>query len=489
MNELVLKLESYPQIKNVVILGGCNFNTHTIRDIMSVMQLDSFEIFLSTFQKRKEALELLRFVRETRVCNYPKKIEIHTYDQFAEYVEPEAPYILMFDAMDHVADMMEMGHLRPSYLVGAMERGAITAFDIWERYRGICQEIHILTWSHGGKTEALNWKRDPESEIELSVIFPMYKVADYLPTCIESIMEWKSDYVEYLFVDDGSPDNCAEIVQSYSKKDPRIKLLQKANGGCASARQYGLDHAKGKYIGFIDPDDYIDPTMYQKLLSRAMIGSYEIAYSGYKELYESTGSTREIPDLLGWPYCAGTTDPEKLCDLTAYLRVAIWRGIYSSELIKRNGVHFYTDLRRFDDLPFKFEVHACAKSVVCVPEHLYYYRLARPGQDVSADDERLYVHFPIFEYLDKFVNAKFNHKVCDKLQICKLHTHIYALKKIRTEFAKEYMQRARKDLLSNYSYREMKMIYRTSISRKDKMYLRAIMRTDVLMLRVLKKLS
>jgi len=489
MNELILKLEAYPQIKNVVLLGGQNFNVWIIRDIMSLMGMNTIEVFISTSLKRAEAQNMLRLVRETRVCNCSTTVGIHALEELSCFSDPKEPYALMFDAIDHVTDVVGLANLHPLYLLGTVERGAITAFDIWEQYNSICEEVYILTWSIGKKTEALDWKKDPSKDLELSVVFPMYKVADYLPACIESVMEWKADYVEYLFVDDGSPDNCAEIVESYSRKDPRIKLLRKANGGCASARQYGLERARGKYIGFIDPDDFIDPTMYRKLLSRAMIGSYEIAYSGYKELYESTGNTREIPDVLGFPYCEGTTVPDKLCDLTAYLRVAIWRGIYSADLIKRNNIHFYTDLRRFDDLPFKFEVHACAKSVVCVPEYLYYYRLARPGQDVSADDERLYVHFTIFEYLDKFINAKFNHKVCEKLQICKLHTHIYALKKIRPEFVKEYMQRARKDLLSNYSYKEMKMIYRDTVSKSDKLFLKAIMWKSVFMMQKLKKIA
>lgn len=402
-------------------------------------------------------------------------------------MEPVGEYTLFFDALDRIESILDLTKWTPACLMGAMMDGARTAFDVWEQFRTNSKRIYLLTYGYEGKTEALDWSKREGSDIELSVVFPMFMVADYLPECVESVRKWDAPYVEYLFVDDGSPDNCADIIREYNKQDSRIKLLQKTNGGCASARQYGLSHAKGRYVGFIDPDDFIDPTMYRKLLSRAMIGSYEIAHCGYNELYESDGSTREVPDLIGKPYSEGTTNPDEIRELTAYLRVAIWRGIYSRELIDRNNIHFYTDIRRFDDLPFKFEVYACAKSVVSVDEHLCYYRLARPGQDVSANDERLYVHFPIFAYLDEFVSAKFNHKYLEKLQICKLHTHEYALKKIKPEFAKEYMRRAKEDLLYNYSYSAMKMIYFNTISKQDKAYLWAIMHTSTIMLKFLNK--
>lgn len=287
-------------------------------------------------------------------------------------------------------------------------------------------------------------------------------------------------------MDDGSPDNCADIVRQYAEKDPRIKLLQKENGGCASARQYGLERAKGRYIGFIDPDDFIDESMFRKLLSRAMVGSYEISYCGYKELYEETGKTRDIPDLLSSPYKDGTVDPNEIQPLMAFLRVAIWRGIYRSEMLRRNKIHFYTDLRRFDDLPFKFEVFASAKSVVCVPEHLYYYRMARPGQDVAANDERLYVHFSIFEYLDEFVAAHGTKEMYDYLQIVKLHTHIYALQKLLPQYVKEYAVCARQDILHNMNFTQANLVYRKTLSRRDKAFFLAIMSQSPAMIRMMK---
>ena len=214
--------------------------------------------------------------------------------------------------------------------------------------------------------------------------------------------------------------------------------------------------------------------MFRKLLRRAMVGSYEVSYCGYKELYEETQTTREIRDMINEPYCSGTADPETVRSLAAYLRVAIWRGIYLASMLRRGKISFYTDLRRFDDLPFKFEVYSTIKSAASVPEYLYYYRMARPGQDVSANDERLYVHFQIFKYLNDYVNRQRDKDIIDLLQIVKLHTHAWALTKLLPKYRKDYLKQARQDLLSNMTFKECCLVYRKGVSRRDKVWFLAI---------------
>ena len=153
-----------------------------------------------------------------------------------------------------------------------------------------------------------------------------------------------------------------------------------------------------------------------------------------------------MPDAIHMPYSDGIRDRHMILDLINYRRVAIWRCIFRREILDSAGIHFYTDIRRFDDLPFSIETIAASKSVKAVPEHLYYYRLARPGQDVSADDERLYTHFEIFGYLDESIAKKHEPYLTDCLQICKVNTHLWAIGKLRDEFLKHYVQKAIEDL-------------------------------------------
>lgn len=318
------------------------------------------------------------------------------------------------------------------------------SFHLWERFYLHTKSIVIARYVNPYRNEILDWHDDYEKE--LSVIFPVYNVAPYLEKCLSSVTAWKAPYVEFLFVDDGSTDNSAQILREFALKDPRIKLLSKENGGCASARQYGLERAKGRYIGFVDPDDFVKGSMFVKLLSRAFSGSYDIAYSGYNEYYEDTGLSEPIEDLLGWPYDCGVTDEAFIDELIAFRRIAIWRGIYASSLLSTNRLGFYTDIKRFDDLPFKVETIARARSVVSVPEYLYYYRLGRKGQDVSANDERLYVHFDIFARLDAFFASPRSSRQLALYRIVKTQTHAWALTRLKPELRDDYREKAARDI-------------------------------------------
>lgn len=381
---------------------------------------------------------------------------------------------LVFDSVSQITDINKTFRLPFHAVYGIVNSSSnIDAFQLWEMFRPVCCRICLITKRNNLPDECLNWTGTFDS-IVLSVILPMFNVSKQLKQCIESLISWPAPYIEYLFVDDGSTDDCSEIVQSFIEKDSRIHLFRKENGGCASARQYGLDHARGRYIGFVDPDDFIDPTMFQKLLRRAMIGSYQISYCGYLEYYESEKCSQPISDPLCPPFTEGTSDPAKIQSLISGSRIAIWRCIFQKPMLQKHSIHFYVDLPRFDDLPFKFESFAVAQSVVCVPEYLYYYRLNRPGQDVSADDDRLFVHFDIFKHLDDFLNRHSTRLLYDELQIVKLNTHHWALQKIKPQYITDYTSLARSDLLHNMNALTTRMSYRKKISREKLAYFYAL---------------
>lgn len=100
----------------------------------------------------------------------------------------------------------------------------------------------------------------------ISIIIPIYKVEQYLDECVTSIINQTYKDLEIILVDDGSPDKCPRMCDEWAKKDARIKVVHKKNGGLSSARNAGLKVAKGEYIGFVDSDDYVDETMYEDLM-------------------------------------------------------------------------------------------------------------------------------------------------------------------------------------------------------------------------------
>ena len=111
--------------------------------------------------------------------------------------------------------------------------------------------------------------REASNEPLISVIVPIYKVEEYLDKCVETIVNQTYKNLEIILVDDGSPDNCPKMCDEWGKKDSRIVVIHKENGGVCSSRNMGLDIANGEWISFVDADDYIQPAYIEKMYAKA----------------------------------------------------------------------------------------------------------------------------------------------------------------------------------------------------------------------------
>lgn len=116
---------------------------------------------------------------------------------------------------------------------------------------------------------------------KVSVVVPIYGVEKYLHQCVDSILAQTLKDIEIILVDDGSKDKCPEIVDEYAKKDPRIVSVHQPNGGYGRAVNHGIELAKGEYIGIIESDDWIEPTMYEKLYQKAVETNSDITKSNF----------------------------------------------------------------------------------------------------------------------------------------------------------------------------------------------------------------
>ncbi|MEH7309214.1 glycosyltransferase, partial [Neobacillus drentensis] len=118
----------------------------------------------------------------------------------------------------------------------------------------------------------------------ISIIVPIYNVEQFLPNCIDSILIQSFTDFELILVNDGSTDRSGEICDLYARMDNRIKVIHKPNGGVSSARNKGIDISKGNYIAFVDPDDTIEPKMYDVLLQSALRYKADIVVCPYKAI-------------------------------------------------------------------------------------------------------------------------------------------------------------------------------------------------------------
>ena len=125
----------------------------------------------------------------------------------------------------------------------------------------------------------------------ISVIVPIYRIDRYVGLCIESLINQTYKNLEIILVDDGSPDRCPEICDLYPKKDSRIKVIHKENGGLVSARKAGIMATTGKYVGYVDGDDWVGVGFYESLHNHIAATDADIACAGFRrDLFSSTSS-------------------------------------------------------------------------------------------------------------------------------------------------------------------------------------------------------
>lgn len=132
----------------------------------------------------------------------------------------------------------------------------------------------------------------------ISIIVPVYRVEQYLVKCVESLLGQTYRETEIILVDDGSPDQCGAICDGYAARDSRIRVIHQPNGGVSSARNAGLAAASGEYIGFVDPDDWVQPDMYERMLEEMTARQADLVICGYQYHHEdgSVDETRLYPE-------------------------------------------------------------------------------------------------------------------------------------------------------------------------------------------------
>lgn len=171
----------------------------------------------------------------------------------------------------------------------------------------------------------------------ISVVVPVYHVEAYIERCIESLLHQTYQNLEIILVDDGGDDACPAICDAYAKKDARIKVIHKKNGGLSDARNAGLKEARGTYLAYVDSDDYILPDTYEKMQKALKRENADIAVCNYESVTEQGESIAEKNtkmDISDRTY----TSKEAICNLCGpnyHYWVTAWNRLYKTEIAKQ----------------------------------------------------------------------------------------------------------------------------------------------------------
>ncbi len=251
----------------------------------------------------------------------------------------------------------------------------------------------------------------------ISIIVPIYNIEQYIEGCIQSLLKQTYRDIEILLIDDGSTDSSQMICQAYAKRDSRIKVFSKKNGGLSDARNYGLERARGEYFVFVDGDDEVHPRMLEVLCTNLEKYKADISVCSFFEVEENEPICEEIGENKCVCY-----EGEKVIERLIrdnYRTVVAWNKLYRREIFQKNK---YAVGRVHEDEALIHHILGECGRIVYTESKLYYYK-KRQGSITSKIGEKN-VRDAVWALQDRMEFAKANHYyelLCSTVRIYRMY--------------------------------------------------------------------
>lgn len=293
---------------------------------------------------------------------------------------------------------------------------------------------------------------------DISIIVPIYNAEKYLNKCIESLINQTKKELEFILINDGSTDNSEEIIKSY--KDKRIKYFKNENQGIGKTRNLGIEKATGKYIMFVDSDDYIDKNMAKLMFDKAFSNSLDMVVCDYYKVINNENIEEKLPSFK-------PTTLKNSPDLLCGINLSPWNKIYKTSLIKDNNIKFVENLK-YEDAPFVIEALDKANKVGKVNKCLNYY-VIHGNSETTVRDKRVFDILKIIDKIRKYFKDKdYIKESLDKLTVriitnYTIQQRVQKDKKIGMQFIEEsfkYLKREVPDYKNNKYYQNRSLLKR-----------------------------
>ena len=293
----------------------------------------------------------------------------------------------------------------------------------------------------------------------ISVIVPAYNIAEYLPRCLDSILNQTYSNLEVIVISDGSTDNTNEIIKEYANIDSRIVPVFKENTGVSDTRNKGLEMAKGGYIGFVDGDDFIEPNMYELLLKNAIENDADISHCGYQmvfpsrvDYYYNTGKIIKLDRNNG------------LIELIKanYFEPSICNKIYKKEILQNISLNI--NLIENEDLLFNVQAFMNCNKSIYEDKPLYHYILRKNSACTSSFNiKKTDNQILVLEIIDNFLKESVFKNIISKRYI-EVLVNNYRITCMESVPKEEYRQKL-KTVYRKYNNKDI------SVSKKAEIYL------------------
>ena len=311
------------------------------------------------------------------------------------------------------------------------------------------------------KTETINECQKNNEKPKVSVILPVYNVGKYLRQSLDSLINQTLKDIEIICVDDGSTDDSYDILEEYKQKDARIKVIHKENKGTGAARNDGLRLAEGECIGFVDPDDWVKPNMFERLYGLIKEKNLDIAMCMPDGYDEKNGINAPFPYFVDANFENIIDDRVfNWRDLSPFsYPMCVWNKLYTKELFDKHNIDFAEGLD-FEDHKVIFGTLLTAERMFFVREKLYVYRFNREGSVLTDNNRRLIDHIKIFDIVENLMKETNTYNILRNDFITyKIHNILYYYSMIKDEFKSEYYEKMVKSIKEmNLTEEEVKLL-------------------------------
>lgn len=246
---------------------------------------------------------------------------------------------------------------------------------------------------------------------KISVIVPVYNTEKYIEKCINSILKQTYSNIELIIINDGSTDNSESIIKKITKNKSNVKYKKIKNSGVAHARNIGLEMATGKYVGFVDSDDFIFKEMYEHLYKTAVKEKSDIVTSGYNKCYKDKITQYFPKDKTVF----GKSVMESK-NIFLNTNPYITSKLFSMELIKKNNINFEEDLRIFEDLLFCYKLYLKANKISYVDNAYYNYNCNNESSLTNTFSEKMFDVFKAIDRLKKYSNELYESELDKQIE-------------------------------------------------------------------------
>ena len=202
---------------------------------------------------------------------------------------------------------------------------------------------------------------------KLSVIVPVYRAENFLDKCVNSILSQTEQDLQLILVEDGSPDNSGKLCDAWAEKDQRVQVIHQKNAGVSAARNNGLEAARGEWIGFVDADDWLDSSMYEKMLAAS--ADVDVVSCDAMMVYED--GSRKPDTVRRLPESCLLEHGDLSAELLTEFAGTVWRCIYRRSLIENHGIRFPVGLKFSEDRVFNLYAMGYAEKIRYLKEAWY----------------------------------------------------------------------------------------------------------------------